>query len=342
MSQAGCQSWGHERYSALSELCESLRDLPELQAKRAIRHAAQYTEMGNSLEEKYAQPGDDCAAIKLGDGYQLLAMEGMQSQFVASDARASGWSSVMVNISDIAAMGGRPSAIVNALWHNEDKKSQELLFHIKRACETWGIKFAGGHTSISPTTSPNLAVGILGYAKKLLSCHHVKPGQRLFLLTDLDGSWHGDLPYWACVLGKSKQRLRAQWNIPAELAEAELAVAAKDISNGGLIGTLIMMLELTQCGATIDLNAIPGPEDGDLERWLRAFQSYGFLLAVEPDKVSKLLNFFENKPLTCAPIGTINNSAEIELSALGAREVFWNVKDEPLTAMGEQYASRSV
>lgn len=339
MNAAVCPANGHEDASVLAELIESLRTLPEIKAKQAIKYAAEFVDYGVSLEEKYASPGDDCAAFKAGDGYQLLAMEGMLQQFVRSDARAAGWSSVMANVSDIAAMGGRATAVVNALWHNDDAKSAEILFHIKRACQTFGLQFAGGHSSIQQDTQPNLAVGILGYASKLLSCHHLKPNQHLYLLTDLDGSWHGNLPYWGCVLGKSKERLRRQWQIPAELAERDLAVAAKDISNGGLLGTLIMMLELTGCGAELDIHAIPKPDE-DLFRWLRAFQSYGFLLAVEPEKIKNLQLFFENSSLTCAPIGRITETAKIILHSRQASGIFWDVKSEPLTHLGRDYACR--
>ncbi len=341
IKKAACSSRMHHQQSELELLCDELRMLPEIQAKAAIKLAAEFCDdqSGLTLEQRYAMPGDDCAAFKIGDGFQLLAMEGMLPEFVRTDPRAAGWSSVMVNISDIAAMGGRPTAIVNAYWHNDEDASAILLKHMKRACDVFGISFAGGHSSIQSGFSANLAVAITGYAKKLLSCHHIKAGQRLFMLTDLTGSWHGDLPYWGCVQGKTQEQIRAQWNLPAELAEAELAVAAKDISNGGLLGTLIMMLELTGCGAIVDLSAIPRPE-GDLFRWLRAFQSFGFLLAVEPEKVSSLLHYFQYSHLSCAPIGSFTGDGKIQLDHLGATAEFWDINKQPLTAMGGGHAIR--
>jgi uncharacterized protein len=334
-----CTSFAHNRQSELDCLCDELRALPEIAAKTAIKLAAGVSQARSelSLDERYALPGDDCAAFKTAEGYQLLAMEGMLPEFVQQDPKAAGWSSVMVNISDIAAMGGRPTAIVNAYWHHDAAASELLLQQMKRACDVFGITFAGGHSSIKAGFTPNLAVAIMGYAKQLLSCYHVKPGQRLFMLTDLTGSWHGNLPYWGCVQGKSPEQIRTQWNTLAELAEAGLAVAAKDISNGGVLGTLIMMLELTGCGASLDLSAIPNPGT-DLLRWLRAFQSFGFLLAVEPEKVSSLLNYFQHSHLSCCPIGSFTASGKINLDYQGAAAEFWNLHEQPLTAMGGTYA----
>lgn len=318
----------------LNTLCQTLRELPEIAAKRSIQHAAQLSPQltGLTLEQRYALPGDDCAAFKTGNGYQLLAMEGMLPAFVANDPKAAGWSSVMANVSDIAAMGGRPTAIVNAFWHHNDEGSKHILANIKRACDVFGVAFAGGHSSVQPHYTPGLAVAITGYATQLLSCHHLKPGQQLFMLSDLTGSWHGDLPYWGCVPGKTAQQVQKQWNIPAELAEQGLAVAAKDISNGGVLGTLIMMLELTGCGANVNLNAIPKPK-GELIRWLRAFQSYGFLLAVEATKTAQLMAFFQDSHLSCQPIGSINNTSKITLNHNGASAEFWDLHT-PLTGMG--------
>lgn len=340
MSASACTSWSHHQQSELDGLCAELRALPEIAAKSAIKLAAGFCEDMSqlSLEQRYALPGDDCAAFKTADGYQLLAMEGILPDFVLRDPKAAGWSSVMVNISDIAAMGGRPTAIVNAYWHNDTEASEILLKHMKRACDVFGVAFAGGHSSIQAGFTPGLAVAIMGQARRLLSCHHVKPGLRLFMLTDLTGSWHGNLPYWGCVQGKTPEQIRAQWNVPADLAEAGLVVAAKDISNGGLLGTLIMMLELTGCGASLDLSAVPRPADGDLLRWLRAFQSFGFLLAVEPDKVSALLNNFHHSHLSCNPIGSFTNDGKIQLDYAGATAEFWDVRQQPLTDMGATHA----
>ena len=60
--------------------------------------------------------GDDTAAIPDGDGYLLLAAEGMWPELVASEPRFAGYCAVMVNASDVYAMGGRPLAIVDALF----------------------------------------------------------------------------------------------------------------------------------------------------------------------------------------------------------------------------------
>jgi len=324
--------------NTLAGLCERLKVLPEIEAKRAIKiaalQAATETHQAENIEQLYALPGDDCAAFKAGSGYQLLAMEGMLPDFVKKDPRAAGWSSVMANVSDIAAMGGRPTAIANAFWHHDLAQSEELIFHVKRACTTFGVQFSGGHSTINASMQPHLAVAITGYAEKLLSCYHINPGDKLFILSDLTGSWHGNLPYWGCVQGKTDEQIQAQWGVPADLAEKELAIAAKDVSNGGIMGTLIMMIELTQCGVNINIDNIPAPEDPHDIRWLRAFQSFGFLLAVRPEKADELTRYFANSHLSCVDVGTFNQSGKINIQTKNASAEFWDINHEPLTCMG--------
>lgn len=317
----------------LQQLCFELQHTPQMQAKKSIRHAANFIPREDtSAEARYALPGDDCAAIATDSGYELLAMEGMLPDFVTNDPQAAGLSAVMANVSDIAAMGGRAKAVVNAFWHKDADKSETLLRSVRQACDLFGVIFAGGHSSIHRDYAPNLAVAILGHANNLLSCHHIKPGQRLFLLTDLTGRWHGQHAYWDCTYGKTPAQIKQQWQVPAELADHQLVVAAKDVSNGGLLGTLLMMLELTQCGASLDLNALPLP-GADLLRWLTAFQSFGFLLTADANKTSELLGFFKNSHLTCCPIGKINGDGKIRLNYLGQQAKFWDFKVEALTNM---------
>ena len=70
--------------------------------------------------------GDDCAAIPDGDRYLLLAAEGMLPSFVADDPWFAGYSAVMVNISDVAAMGGHAIAVVDILWSGAGETSEAI------------------------------------------------------------------------------------------------------------------------------------------------------------------------------------------------------------------------
>ncbi len=54
------------------------------------------------------------------------------NEFVAGDPWFAGWCGAMVNISDIAAMGGRPIAVVDAIWADGEADAAPVLAGLKR------------------------------------------------------------------------------------------------------------------------------------------------------------------------------------------------------------------
>src|SRR5271166_5952804 len=98
-------------------LGETLRNARGLAAKADISAVAE--RLGLSPASSIPV-GDDCAAIPDGEGYLLFAIEGFINEFVAADPWFAGWCGVMVNVSDVAAIGGRPIAVVDAIWSAGD------------------------------------------------------------------------------------------------------------------------------------------------------------------------------------------------------------------------------
>ncbi len=317
----------------LDTLLDALRDTPAMRSKVSIQGPA--AALGHaqpiSQDALYALPGDDTAAIRCGDRYQLLAIEGMIPRFVEQAPWFAGWSAVMANVSDIAAMGGRATAVVNAYWHHDSAGADQLLTGIRDACRAYGLVLAGGHTSQAPGNPAALAVAITGMATRLLSTLHVAPGQILALAVDLNGQWHADTPYWKAFERVPAELLRCQLEVLPTLAEAGLLQAAKDISNAGLLGTLLMLLEPTGCGAEIDLDRLPRPADGDLLRWLQAFPSFGFLLSLNPEDWDPGQAAFAAQGLSCAQIGSVNASAQLDVRQAGQVATFWDLASTPFT-----------
>ncbi|MEA9977946.1 sll0787 family AIR synthase-like protein [Pseudomonas sp. 10B1] len=318
----------------LAALLDTLRSTPAMLSKQAIQQPAEVMrDVHRSLtrEQLYALPGDDTAAIACGDHFQLLAIEGMLPGFVQAAPWFAGWSAVMANVSDITAMGGRATAVVNAYWHHEHEAAKQVLTGIRAACEAYGLLLAGGHTSLACGNPTALAVAITGVAHKLLSTLHVAPGQVLAMAVDLEGAWHADSTYWKAFEGVPAERLRSKLEVLPRLAEAELLYAAKDISNAGVLGSLLMLLETTGCGATIDLNALPCPLGADLARWLQVFPSYGFLMTLEEGNWINVQAAFAFEGLRCERIGQVNASGSLEVQAGEQRRTFWNLREQAFT-----------
>jgi AIR synthase-related protein len=318
----------------LPALLETLRNTPAMRSKQAIQQpAAVIGSAAQALtrEQLYALPGDDTAAIACGEHFQLLAIEGMLPAFVEAAPWFAGWSAVMANVSDITAMGGRATAVVNAYWHHDDAAAKALLAGIRAACDAYGLLLAGGHTSLTAGNPAALAVAITGIAKKLLSTLHVAPGQVIAMAVDLDGHWHSDSTYWKAFEGVPAERLRSKLEVLPRLAEAGLLQAAKDISNAGILGSLLMLLETTGCGATIDLSALPCPADADLARWLQVFPSYGFLMTLDERDWPQVQSAFAFEGVRCERIGQVNASGTLRVQSGAQHGDFWNLREQPFT-----------
>ncbi|GAB4369201.1 MAG: methanogenesis marker 2 protein [Elainellaceae cyanobacterium] len=294
-------------------------------ASCGLRHSIALPHLSTSV-----QLGDDCAAIPDGDGYLLLAAEGILPKLVETEPWFAGWCAVLVNVSDIYAMGGRPIAVVDALWSQSLSNAQLLWEGMVAAAQTFNVPIVGGHTNChSPYDA--LSVAILGRAHQLITSFQAQPGDVLLLLTNLRGKAHPHYPFWDAATQADPQQLRADLALLPSFAEAGWCNAGKDISMGGIIGTLLMLLETSGCGAVLDLDRLPCPDGLALERWLISFPSYGFLLSVRPEFVDRIQASAHQRDLVCAAIGDIEAGSQLKLKLQQAIEVFWDLAQEDLT-----------
>jgi uncharacterized protein len=266
--------------------------------------------------------GDDCAAIPDNGGFLLLAGEGMLESFVNDDPWFAGYSAVMVNLSDIAAMGGRPLAIIDVIWTPTLEQATGIWEGITAASQVYGVPVVGGHTTITRSGKNFLAAAVLGRAQRLITSFDARPGDELLLAVDLRGKFQGDKPFWNASVGAPAERLRSDLALLPALAEKSWVRAGKDVSNGGIIGTLAMLLQCSQVGAELWLDRLPIPVGIDLARWLISFPSFGFLLSVDPGQVANVTALFNDRQIACHRVGEITGSGAFVLVYGTARETF--------------------
>jgi uncharacterized protein len=316
--------------SMLSKLTAQLRTALGISYKQDIQTASSQLA---AIASQVAL-GDDCAAIPDGNGYLLLAAEGILPQFLETDPWFAGWCAVMVNISDIYAMGGHPIALVDTLWSQSTAATQPIWQGMLSAAQTYNVPIVGGHTHChSPYNA--LSMAILGRATALITSFNAQVGDRLLVVTDFRGEAHPRYPFWNATQADPAQ-LREDLALLPKLAEMGLCDAGKDISMGGILGTLLMLLETSQCGAVLNLDRVPSPTALTLEDWLTRFPSYGFLLSIRPENVSIVQSLFRDRHLICEEVGIIQATPQLILSWFDQTEVFWDLSQHPLTGFAPQ------
>ena len=301
---------------ALTDLARYLTTHPAVVEKAVIHQA-----YGHALEVSgNVRLGDDCAAIPnpSGTGHLLFAAEGMLESFVEDDPWFAGYSAVMVNLSDIAAMGGRPVALTDILWTPSDEVTSQIWDGMQEAARAYGVPIVGGHTTHTRSGKAALGAAVLGHAgDRLITSFDANPGDHLVIAIDLHGGYRGDKPFWNSSTTSSPERLRTGLEMLPALAEKGLCRAGKDISNGGIIGTLAMFCNCSEVGAILDLENLPCPMDVEIERWLVSFPSYGYLLAISPEDIESTLSHFTATRITCREIGHFKAEPGITITADG-------------------------
>ncbi len=296
----------------LRQLADFLASHPAVREKAEIAASfAPAAELSGSI-----RLGDDCAAIPnpTGSGHLLFAAEGMLESFVSDDPWFAGYSAVMVNLSDIAAMGGTPIAITDVLGTPSQKISEEIWAGMGAASLAYGVPIVGGHTTRTTLGNCSLSAAVLGHAgDSLITSFDAKDGDHLAIAIDMSGAYRGVKPFWNASTTTPPERLRSNLALLPQLAENGLCRSGKDISNGGIIGTLAMLCNCSGMGATLDLDLTPIPPGITWEKWIVSFPSYGYLLAVPGESVKDTGDIFSDTGITFRSIGSFHDRQGIYL-----------------------------
>lgn len=319
----------------MQDLIRNLKSSDTLAQKETIQNIWEYFPKFSEISGEKVHLGDDAAAIKSGDEYLLLAGEGVYPPLLESNPYLAGRTSVLTNINDIYAMGGRPVAIVDVLMSQDVQTTGEVLRGIRDNAERYDVPVVGGHISQeSPSTS--LAVFILGRAKKLISSFNARSGDDLVFITNSKGMFVSGFNFWDSSSMLKGSEVRGDLELLAETAEQELADAGKDVSMAGLIGSVLMLLESSSVGAEINIDSIPRPFEVPLAEWMLAFPSFGFILSVDPKNTPRVREKFTTSGLSCESIGRVIEEKSVYfVDDKGQRELFWDFHESALIGTGE-------
>jgi hypothetical protein len=159
-----------------------------------------------------------------------------------------------------------------------------------------------------------------------------EPGQSLILAGCTDGVMRTDFPFFGSFDARG-DRLAGDVRTMAAVAADGAAVAAKDVSMAGIIGSLGMLLECNSLGVTVDLDALPRPADVGLVPWLACFPCLLFLLCALPGREKECVAAFRERGLVAEVIGTLDDSGELRVASGGQIATVLDVRTEPLTGL---------
>lgn len=316
----------------LEALVQSIRNHPGVTRKQMIHEVIHFIP-NISHNRILASCGEDAAVIEFDDSVLLLAADGIMEPLMKASPYYAGYYSVLVNINDIAAMGGIPLAMVDILSMKDQKICAQVMKGVEAAIRKFGVPLVGGHTH--PDCDYHaIDVAILGTAKRneVVYSHTAEVGDDIIFAMDLDGFYPDAIPYaWDTTTRKEGEVVRKQILIINRISSLGLLHSGKDMSNPGSIGTLGMLLETSGKGGYVDIDKIPRPVNSDFIQWIRAYQGCGFVLTCAPSNSNKIINILSEVGITAAVVGSIENSSRLELELNGERAVVFDFSKEFIT-----------
>ncbi len=317
----------------LESLASNLREFAGITRKKAIGEFVQNFEVNSDKIIAYA--GEDAAVIDDGEEVLLLAADGIWSKLLEADAEWAGYCAILVNVHDIAAMGGWPLAMVDVFSVNSHELASDVVKGLKAGIEKFNVPIIGGH--FHPDTPYSaLDVAILGKAKKdaVILSSTAKPGDVVVVGVDLDGRVHPSFQInWDTTSFKDGDVLLRQLGSMRELGERGLVTAGKDISNPGMLGTLGMLLESSKAGAVIDIDTIPIPEGMDMLSWQKMYPGMGFVVTALPEKADDVIQVFQKRGLISAIIGKVTEKQHLEIVSGEEMAVLFDFEEDLITGI---------
>ena len=270
----------------------------------------------------FEEPGDDCTVLGVGCGESLLftadlLTEGIHFLRATTPPYELGRKALAVNLSDVAAMGGRSVATLLSLALPPDAAddwAEAFLQGYRDLSAEEGVTLAGGDTT-SSRRDITVNVTVIGRAadRCIKRRSDARAGDTIVVAGALGASGAGLRDLLAGRTDTPNARIHnapvAQTAEGVWLGERTEVHAMMDLSDG-LASDLRHIMERSHVGAAIDVERIPVAAGADLAAAVTGGEDYKLLFTAAPEALPELRRAFEarfGRPLH--PIGTITNTA---------------------------------
>ncbi|MEP6476003.1 MAG: thiamine-phosphate kinase [Actinomycetota bacterium] len=306
-------------------------DLSEDELIEAIRRV-----LSGTGPEVIVGPGDDAAVLARGSGELVLTadalIEGVHFDRRMMSARDLGYKALMVNLSDVAAMGASPRAALVTLALSPDIEASwvmELFGGMRKACDEHALWLVGGDLSRAELIAISVTVtGEVSPGRAVLRSG-ARPGDVLAVTGALGASASGlRVARSGRVRGEADRALLlAHLRPTARVGEGTVlarhgATAMMDVSDG-LGKDLIRLASASAVGASIRLRDVPVAEGATRDDAMGGGEDYELLVTLPSEDAF------------VAAAAELAGSYGTPLTAIGSI-----VKGEVVTAVGDDGVER--
>ena len=303
----------------LKKIADSINTNQNIIEKKEINPIIQYIDK-NSFKSTdiYTDIGEDAATIKNNDKYILVTTDRIKTTYIENFARGAGYSSILVSVDDIYACGGTPLAASIIISLKDPESCEEILKGICEGSNKFKVPIIRGHTNVHGKCY-ELSSTMIGEINKedYISAGNAQVEDNIILSVDFNGRiGKASKFYYDTTTFKDSEtvlRKRKAMNI---IAKRHIANASKDVSNGGIFGTILQLIKYSKVGADVNINRIEIPpnlinEGYDIETYIKMYLTTSFVLTAPNSNCKEIVDVFQEFELNANVIGKIINDQNL-------------------------------
>jgi len=297
----------------LKKIANSIKNNQYILEKKQISPIVQFIDKNSFKSAKiFTDIGEDAATIKNDDKYILVTTDRIKTTFIENFPFGAGFSSILVSVDDIYACGGIPLAASIIISVKEPNICKELLEGICEGSQKFKVPVIRGHTNVHGKYY-ELSSTMIGEINKedYISAGNAQVGDNIILAVDFDGkTGKASKLYYDTTTFKSSEEVLRKRKAMNMIAQKHIANASKDISNGGIFGTLIQMINYSNVGADVNITKIKIPpklidKGYDLETYIQMYLTTSFILTAPEVNCKEIVETFQEYGLNANIIGNI-------------------------------------
>jgi len=306
----------------LKKIAECIKNNSNIIEKKSIDPVVQFIHLNSFKSSRiFSDIGEDSAAIKNDNGmYTLVTTDRIKTTFIEKFPFGAGFSSILVGVDDIYACGGTPLAASLIISFKEQKIGQKMIEGVCKGSNKFKVPIIRGHTNTKDYYE--LSSTLIGEIKKedYISAKNAQPNDNIILAVDFDGQiGRASNLHWDTVTYKSSEEVLNKRKSMNVLAQEHLANSSKDISNGGVFGTILQLMQYSEVGADINIEKIVIPpkliEKGyNLETYIKMFLTTSYILTAPEEKSQQIIKIFKDHDMSANLIGKIIKKVGLKIN----------------------------
>ena len=306
----------------LEKIADYIRNNKNILEKEELNPIVQFISTNSFKSPRiFSDVGQDSAAIdNKSDIYTLVTTDRIKTSYIEKYPFGAGFSSILVGVDDIFACGGTPLAATIIISFKQPTTGQKMIEGICNGSNKFKVPIIRGHTNTEDFYE--LSSTLIGEIKRedYIPADNAQENDNIILAVDFDGQiGRASNFHWDTVTHKSSEVVLHKRQSMNAIAKRHIVNSSKDVSNGGIFGTILQLLKYSKVGADINVEKIVIPpklvEKGyQLETYIQMFLTTSYILTTPEEACKDVVKTFNNHNMSAAVIGRIRNESELNIT----------------------------